>query len=131
DWKVLRDGLRLAQEIGRQRPLTNFIAHQFAPTHDSDEALDAHIRATAITVHHPSSTCRMWPPSVPDLVVDQAIHVVRTINLCVIDASVMPDLVGGNINVPVIMIGEKASDLIRDRALHSRDERPSARNNVR
>jgi len=73
----------------------------------------------------------MGPPSDPDRVVDEALRVVGTKNLRVIDASVMPDLVGGNINVPVIMIGEKASDLIRDRALHSRDERPSARNNVR
>ena len=131
DWKVLRDGLRLAQEIGRQRPLAKFIARQFAPTHDSDEALDAHIRAGAITVHHPACTCRMGPPSDPDRVVDEALRVVGTKNLRVIDASVMPDLVGGNINVPVIMIAEKASDLIRDRALHPRDERPSARNDVR
>jgi len=131
DWKVLRDGLRRVQEIGRQGPLANFIADQFAPTHDSDEALDAHIRASAITVHHPACTCRMGPPSDPDRVVDEALRVVGTKNLRVIDASVMPDLVGGNINVPVIMIAEKASDLIRDRALHSRDERPSARNDVR
>ena len=61
DWRVLRDGLRRAQQIGRQRPLTDFVAAQTAPIHDSNEALDAHIRATAITVDHPACTCRMGP----------------------------------------------------------------------
>jgi choline dehydrogenase-like flavoprotein len=55
----------------------------------------------------------MGPPSDPDRVVDEELRVVGTKNLRVIDASVMPDLVGGNINVPVIMIAEKACDLIR------------------
>jgi len=126
DWKVLRDGLRLAHEIGRQRPLADFVAAQTAPTHDSDEALDAHIRATAITVHHPACTCRMGPPSDPDSVVDEELRVVGTQNLRVIDASVMPDLLGGNINAPVIMIAEKASDLIRKRVPHSHDGTQSA-----
>jgi 4-pyridoxate dehydrogenase len=126
DWKVLRDGLRLAQQIGRQRPLTDFVAAQTAPTHDSGKALDAHIRATAITVHHPACTCRMGPPSDPDSVVDEELRVVGTRNLRVIDASVMPDLVGGNINAPVIMIAEKASDLIRKRVPHSHDGTQSA-----
>ncbi len=116
DREVLRDGLRLAQEIGRQQPLAAFVAAQTGPVGDSDAALDAHIRETAITVHHPACTCRMGPPSDPERVVDEELRVVSTRGLRVVDASIMPDLIGGNINTPVIMIAEKAADLICNRA---------------
>ena len=83
---------------------------------ESDADLDAHIRALSITVHHPLGTCRMGE------VVDEQLRVQGIERLRVVDASVMPDLVGGNINAPVIMIAEKAADLIRGRqplaALH-------------
>jgi choline dehydrogenase/4-pyridoxate dehydrogenase len=115
DWKVLREGLRISQRIGQQRPLADFVAAQTAPTNDSDQGLDAHIRATAITVHHPACTCRMGGGQDPDRVVDQELRVIGTRGLRVIDASVMPDLVGGNINAAVVMIAEKASDIIRRR----------------
>ena len=117
DWKVLREGLRLAHQIGQQKPLANFIATQIAPTGDSDQSLDAHIRKGAISVHHPACTCRMGSASDPDRVVDEDLRVVGTRGLRVVDASVMPDLVGGNINAPVVMIAEKASDLIRSRPI--------------
>jgi 4-pyridoxate dehydrogenase len=115
DWKVLREGLRISQRIGRLRPLADFVAAQIAPTDDSDQGLDAHIRASAVTVHHPACTCRMGGDGDPDRVVDQELRVTGTTGLRVIDASVMPDLVGGNINAAVIMIAEKASDIIRGR----------------
>ena len=116
DRKVLRDGLRIAQEIGRQKPLARYIADQVGPKDDSDAALDAHILETAITVHHPACTCRMGPAGDPERVVDGELRVIGTRGLRVVDASIMPDLIGGNINTPVIMIAEKASDLIRNRA---------------
>jgi choline dehydrogenase-like flavoprotein len=115
DWMVLREGLRISQRIGRLRPLVDFVAGQIAPTDDSDHGLDAHIRAGAITVHHPACTCRMGDDRDPDRVVDQELRVTGTTGLRVVDASVMPDLVGGNINAAVIMIAEKASDMIRGR----------------
>ena len=120
DWKVLRDGLRIGQAIGRQKPLAGYAAAAVAPTGDSDAALDAHIKATGISVHHPACTCRMGPASDPDRVVDEELRVVGMRNLRVIDASVLPDLIGGNINTPVIMIAEKASDLIRGRVTTTR-----------
>jgi 4-pyridoxate dehydrogenase len=115
DWKVLREGLRIAQRIGQLRPLADFVAARIAPADNSDQGLDAHIRASAITVHHPAGTCRMGGDRDPDRVVDQELRVIGTTGLRIIDASVMPDLVGGNINAAVIMIAEKASDMIRGR----------------
>ena len=77
------------------------MATRIAPTGDSDQPLDAHIPPAAITVHHPAGTCRMGPDQDPDRVVDRELRVIGTRDLRVVDASVMPDLVGGNINVAV------------------------------
>jgi len=117
DWKTLRAGLRLVRDIARQGPLRPFIARELAPGPDaqSDDALDAHIRATAITVHHPLGTCRMGGAADHMAAVDGECRVIGVAGLRVVDASVMPDLVGGNINAPVIMIAEKAADMIRGR----------------
>jgi choline dehydrogenase/4-pyridoxate dehydrogenase len=117
DRRVLRDGLRIVRDIAAQAPLQRFIASEIAPGPDnwSDAALDAHIGATGISVHHPLGTCRMGPPGDAMAVVDPALRVYGAEGLRVVDASVMPDLVGGNINAPVIMIAEKAADLIRGR----------------
>jgi len=117
DWAILRTGLRLVREIAEQPSLAPLNAGEIAPGPNcrSDSEIDAHIRATAITVHHPLGTCRMARPSDPTAVVDPELQVLGVEALRVVDASVMPDLVGGNINAPVIMIAEKAADLIRGR----------------
>ena len=117
DWQTLRTGLRMVREIGAQRPIAPFTAGEIAPGMGalSDADIDAHIRATAITVHHPLGTCKMGIESDPGAVVDTECRVFGIDGLRVVDASVMPDLVGGNINAPVIMIAEKAADLIRGR----------------
>ena len=110
DLKVLRAGLRMAREVGRQTPLAPFISAELTPL-KSDAEIDAHIRATGITVHHPAGTCRMGADE--QSVVDGELRVRGVEALRVVDASVFPDLVGGNINAPVIMIAEKAADMIR------------------
>jgi choline dehydrogenase/4-pyridoxate dehydrogenase len=117
DWATLRAGVRLVREIGRQTPLASFTTGENAPGPDcrSDAEIDAHIRGTAITVHHPLGTCKMGRPGDTAAVVDPELKVLGIDGLRVVDASVMPDLVGGNINAAVIMIAEKAADLIRDR----------------
>jgi len=79
----------------------------------TDDGLDAHIAATGITVHHPLGTCRMGDNGDEMAVVDGELRVRGVESLRVIDASVMPDLIGGNINAAVIMIAEKAADLVR------------------
>jgi 4-pyridoxate dehydrogenase len=124
DWRVMRAGVRIAQEVGRQPALRPFVLRQVAPDplRASDVDLDAHIRETGITVHHPLGTCRMGPSSDAGTVVDGALRVLGVEGLRVVDASVMPDLVGGNINAPVIMIAEKAADMIRGRKPLARAE---------
>jgi 4-pyridoxate dehydrogenase len=113
----LRTGVRLVREIGRQAPLTSFTTGEISPGPDcrSNAQIDAHIRSTAITVHHPLGTCKMARADDPTAVVDPELKVLGVDGLRVVDASVMPDLIGGNINAVVIMIAEKAADLIRGR----------------
>jgi choline dehydrogenase len=78
-----------------------------------DDALRAYIRESAATVFHPVGTCKMGDDK--DAVVDAQLRVRGVDGLRVADASVMPTLIGGNTNAPVIMIAEKAADMIRGR----------------
>jgi choline dehydrogenase/4-pyridoxate dehydrogenase len=116
DWRVLRTGVKLAREIAAQPALAPFIARESAPglekTADAD--IDAHIRNTSITVHHPIGTCKMGTDSDDNAVVDPQLRVRGVDALRVVDASVMPYLPSGNINAAVVMIAEKAADLIRE-----------------
>jgi 4-pyridoxate dehydrogenase len=114
DLRILRTGIRMARDVGRQTPLAPFVTSELTPL-NSDAEIDAHIRATGITVHHPAGTCRMGADE--QSVVDPELRVRGVEALRVVDASVFPDLIGGNINAPVIMIAEKAADMMRGRAL--------------
>jgi choline dehydrogenase len=80
------------------------------PSIKSDEAIDDYIRRTAETIYHPVGTAKMGNDRLA--VVDSQLRVRGVESLRVVDASVMPTLVGGNTNAPAIMIAEKASDLI-------------------
>ena len=76
----------------------------------TNDEIDNFIRETAMTVYHPVGTCRMGIDD--ESVVDPELNVRNCKNLRVVDASIMPDLVGGNINAAVIMLAEKAADYI-------------------
>jgi 4-pyridoxate dehydrogenase len=116
DLRMVRSGIRMAREIFNQSAVRAYTSVEIAPGPDktSDTDLDAYARATATTVYHPLGTCKMGPESDDGAVVDPQLRVRGVDQLRVVDASVMPDLVGGNINAPVIMIAERAADLIRD-----------------
>jgi choline dehydrogenase/4-pyridoxate dehydrogenase len=117
DWQAVRAGVAMARKLAAQPSMRPYIAREFAPGDDKRSAadIDAHIRNTAITVHHPAGTCKMGGERDEFAVVDTELKVRGTAALRVVDASVMPDLVSGNINAAVLMIAERAADLIRGR----------------
>ena len=112
EWKTLSAGMRLMQDIMRRPELAPYNGGELTPAR-SDAELDSHIRGTAITLHHPAGTCKMGLAHDETAVVDPHLRVRGVESLRVIDASVMPDLISGNINAPVMMIAEKAADMIR------------------
>jgi choline dehydrogenase/4-pyridoxate dehydrogenase len=114
DFETLRAGLKLSRELVETPELSSFVAQETLPgsAKTSDEDLDDHIRRTAITLHHPLGTCRMGLENDPHTVVDQHLRVKGVDGLRIVDASVMPDLIRGNINGPIMMIAEKAADMI-------------------
>ena len=115
DVRTIRDGMKLVREVGAQEPLKKYGAIEVSPGPDvtSDDDIDAFVRRNAATAHHPAGTCRMGSDDMA--VVDPELRLRGIESVRVVDASVMPDLVGGNINAPVIMIAERVSDLIRGR----------------
>ncbi|MEV6279349.1 GMC family oxidoreductase N-terminal domain-containing protein [Nocardia sp. NPDC051832] len=107
-------GARRLLEIVREQPFARFLARPFLPDRVSgvtDDDLADHIRAWTQTLYHPVGTCSMGVGETA--VVDPQLRVRGIEGLRVADASVMPMVPRGNTNAPAIMVGEKASDLIR------------------
>jgi 4-pyridoxate dehydrogenase len=115
DLPRLREGFKRAREVAYQAPMAPYRGRETSPGDavKTDAEIDAFIRRTAITAHHPCGTCAMG--TTPDTVTDPELRVRGVEHLRVVDASVMPDLVSAHINACVLMIAEKASDLIRKR----------------
>ena len=113
DLPILRAGLKMLRDVAAQPALDRFRGREIGPGAgaQTDADLDSYIRAAGATAHHPCGTCRMGTDQ--DAVVDPSLRVHGIEGLRVADASIMPDLVGGNINAAVIMIAEKAADLIQ------------------
>jgi 4-pyridoxate dehydrogenase len=115
DWRTLRDGIAIFRDLAHRPLLQPFVAREIGPGLDvtTEPQLESYVRGTAVTAHHPAGTCKMGTGSDEMAVVDDALLVHGLEALRVVDASVFPDLVGGNINAPVIMVAERAADLIR------------------
>jgi choline dehydrogenase len=113
DVVVMIDGLRAARRIAQVLIDRGDAVQELVPGPAAcdDAALEASIRATADCVWHPSCTCRMGND--PGAVVDARLQVHGLVGLRLVDASVMPQITSANTNAPVIMIAEKAADLIR------------------
>lgn len=115
DWKTLRNGVAMFRDLAHRLELKPFVAAELGPGLDvkTGAQLEDYVRRTAITAHHPAGTCKMGPDTDSMAVVDDNLRVRGVSGLRIVDASVFPDLVGGNINAPTIMIAERAADLIR------------------
>jgi choline dehydrogenase len=105
-------GLKALRGIMNQKVMRQYIAEELQPGEAcvSDDDFLAFSRATATTVYHPTSTCRMG--SDPNAVVDERLRVHGFERLRVIDASIMPTVASGNTNAAAVMIGEKGADMI-------------------
>lgn len=112
-----RQCIKLSREIFAQKAFYPFRGAEVlpGPQIQSDAEIDAFVRQKADTAYHPSCTCKMGSPSDPMAVVDSNTRVLGLEHLRVIDASIMPSIVSGNLNAPTIMMAEKASDIIRGR----------------
>ena len=126
DRRAMREGVRMMREVAAQAALKPYIKEEYAPGPgvQSDADIDAWIRRSAETIYHPVGTCRMGAAGDPMAVVDADCRVQGLSRLRVIDASVMPTLVGGNTNAPTIMIAEKISDAIRGKAFLPAEDAP-------
>ena len=112
DMRDMIAGYKKMMKIMNKEPLSKYTsAHVQRPVDlDNDEDIEQAIREDADTVYHPVGTCKMGSDDMS--VVNERLKVHKVSGLRVVDASVMPTLVGGNTNAPTIMIGEKASDMI-------------------
>lgn len=124
DRKEMRAAIRLTREIFSQAAFDRFRGDELSPgtAVQSDAEIDAHIRANAETAYHPSCSCRMGSDDLA--VTDGAARVHGVKNLRVVDASIMPDVVSGNLNAPTIMMAEKLADVIRGRQALPRSTAP-------
>ncbi len=109
-------GLKVSRRIFATRAMRQYVTEEFmpGPQAKTDEDLLEHVRATAGTTFHQTSTCMMGPG--PMAVVDTSLRVKGMERLRVIDAAIMPTVVSGNTNATAIMIAEKGADMIRTAA---------------
>lgn len=117
DRRVMRECVKIGRDVASQHALDPYRAEGIYPGASvrSDEEIDAWVRATAETIYHPVGTCKMGADGDAMAVVGSDLRVRGIDRLRVVDASVMPTLVGSNTNAPTIMIAEKAADMIRHR----------------
>ncbi len=111
DMATLKAGARLMRQIMEAPALARYRGRELYPSGSTDVDLEEAIRACADTIYHPVGTCRMGSDMAA--VVDPALKVNGVEGLRVVDASIMPRLIGGNTNAPVIMIAEKIAASIR------------------
>ena len=116
DW---RDTIRLTREVLQQEGLSPYRGEEIQPGADveSDEAIDAWVRANVESAYHPSCTVRMGGDADPLAPLDGSCRVRGVEGLRVVDSSIFPTITNGNLNAPTMMVAERAADLIRGRAL--------------
>lgn len=126
DRRTMRDSVRIIRDIVGQDALNFLRGPEMRPGAEvrTDAEIDTWIRRNAETIYHPVGTVRMGADEKAP--VDEQLRVRGVKGLRVIDASVMPTLIGGNTNAPTIMIAEKLSDVIRGKPPLPQDHAPIA-----
>ncbi|MES2731052.1 MAG: choline dehydrogenase [Bacteroidota bacterium] len=115
DMHTLIRGFKAAREILLAKPFAPYRSRLHYPENaQTDEEIRIHIRRTLESVYHPVGTCKMGTDTFSVVNAQLLVHGLE--NLRVVDASIMPTLVSGNTNAPVIMIAEKAADMILQKA---------------
>ena len=114
DRSTIVAGIRLARKLAATRALSPYVAAEYRPGTDArtDDELLEFAKNTGGTIFHPCGTCKMGADSDPLAVLDSELRVRGVDALRVVDASMMPTVVSGNTNVPIVMIAEKISDAI-------------------
>jgi choline dehydrogenase len=117
DRRAVREGVRMVRQVVAQAAFAAFGAKEImpGPAVADDAQIDAFVREKGETIYHPVGTCRMGQAIDPLAVVDKDCRVIGLDGLRVVDASVIPALIGGNTNAPTIMIAEKIADAILGR----------------
>ncbi len=112
DRKTIVEGIRIARRIAGTEPLASMISSEHEPGPDvgDDSEILEWVRNSAVTIFHPTGTCKMGSGN--DAVVDERLRVRNVGRLRVADCSIMPEIVSGNTNAAAIMIGENASRMI-------------------
>jgi choline dehydrogenase len=118
DRRVAVDAIRLTRRIMAARAMARYRPEEYRPgaAITGEEELARAAGEIATTIFHPVGTCKMGPDGDPMAVVDARLRVRGLSGLRVVDASIMPTITSGNTNAPVIMIAEKAADMIREEA---------------
>jgi choline dehydrogenase len=115
DWREFRAGIRITREIMNQAALAPYLGNEISPgiKVQTDAEIDAFVRAHGETSYHPSCSCTMGYDDMSVVDKDGKVHGLE--GLRVIDASIMPRIITGNLNAPTIMMAEKLADVIRGR----------------
>jgi choline dehydrogenase len=126
DWMEMRACVRLTREIFAQPAFDRYRGREIQPGKDvqSDEEIDAFIRAKVESAYHPSCSCKMGGAQDPLAVVDPETRVYGLESLRVVDSSIMPQVTTGNLNAPTLMLAEKAADHILGRGLLPPEDAP-------
>ncbi|MFM9836251.1 MAG: choline dehydrogenase [Methylophilaceae bacterium] len=115
DWREFRAGVRITRNIMRQPALAAYVGREISPSNQvqTDAEIDEFVRQHGETAYHPSCSCAMGYDEMAVVDTEAKVHGME--GLRVIDASIMPEIVTGNLNAPVIMMAEKLADVIRKR----------------